>query len=93
MSNTVKILEVTENLFSQSVIVEALNNCREEYNSFLGPRIFFLNKGKRIKVKIPKSNIFYKTNRLISLTYAPLETLSHFHGSGNINLKTLSRGF
>lgn len=58
MENKVRILEIQKGFLKNKILIESLGNCGEVFESFFGDRLFYIKKGKRKWVKVPKSFAF-----------------------------------
>lgn len=58
MNKSIKVLSLTRGFVRDSAILEASENCSVVFDSFLGERIFFLEEGDRLKIRMKKNSTF-----------------------------------
>jgi hypothetical protein len=71
ISNQIKVLHVTNGLFLAKVLVEAVSDCEEVLDSFLGKRLFFPREGKRRWIKVSKRSTLRENDIVSFQTYVP----------------------
>ena len=59
MAGSVKILSIEESLFRRHILIEAVTDCEVEWDSLIGPRIFYMKKGDRRIIKMSKSDVAF----------------------------------
>ena len=64
----IKILKIELGFLKNRILIEAQNDCKEEYGSFFGDMVFYINKGERQWIKISKKDCVFAEGEIVNFS-------------------------